>query len=119
MNLLDRFFGRLPVNPYAYNLFGRNPLAEIGDVVIYVSCDGCMASEHNIKWIGEVCEVSAPEPVYGSPRHVTKALCMVLKRGHRDHRDASMQDKDFRMETFVREDTCAQRLGTNLIVIFK
>jgi hypothetical protein len=96
--------------------FDEMSLAKVGDVVLYIQCDGCMASEHNLKWVGIVVKMQDTR-VYNGNRNgepCTLVTCEVVKNGNQDWRDAPLGYR-----TFIREDKSFQRLGPNLIVGFK
>lgn len=93
-------------------MFGFRPLtnAELIDVVVvYVQCDGCMASDHSIKWIGIVESV---KPV-GRYNEATVRLV----KNNDDCRDS--RDHDLGTRTITIEDGSFQKMSKNLWFIFK
>lgn len=89
-------------------------LARTGDVILCINTKGCMGSNHEFDWIGVVDSVEHNVEIYGTSRLQSKAHVRVLKKGSTDVRDHA-----YKMESFIREDTSAQRLASNLIVLFK
>lgn len=93
----------------------------VGDVVQSVSCDGCMASEHNVQWIGEVTGFTnarelgwSTNPGDGGRITGRVVVIHVIKEGNQDDRDVDFKDK-----YIVEVDTSLQRLGAHLWVWFR
>lgn len=110
---LKNFF--MPVNP-PIPPYDENVRAQVGDVVLYYQCDGCMGSDHNLKWTGIVVTLEKTNIYDGNSggRPCTKVTCEVMKKGNQDWRDVPLG-----YESFIREDLSFQRLGPKLIVGFK
>jgi hypothetical protein len=95
----------------AFNVWRNKESAKVGDTVIKVQCNGCMASDHVFEWAGEITGFEA------GTSHMSGynfAVVKVLKKGALDHRDV-----DLGIERVVVEDGSFQRLGTNLLGWFK
>ncbi len=85
--------------------------ARVGDTVLKFQCDGCMAHEHNFKWVGQINRF---EPGQGFMGRYNFAVVTIIKQGHEDSRDHDLGE-----DRLVVEDGSFQRLGPRLWGYFK
>lgn len=79
-------------------------------IVVAYQCDGCMASEHNFKWIGRV-------EGFEMTRYAGEAARVrVLKRVD-DHRD--VRDTDLGTELAIVDDASLQQIEPGLFFYFQ
>jgi hypothetical protein len=81
-----------------------DPDLVVNAIVAFIQCDGCMATDHTVKFIGEVIRFERCENRY-------IAILKILKQGSRDHRDHDLGE--------CRVDTSElQKLSTNFYAKF-
>jgi hypothetical protein len=83
-----------------------------GSTVVKFQCDGCMGSDHKLKWIGVVTGFFVQQP---PAQPLTMARVLIIKRD--DHRDN--RDHDLGVETLCIEDSALQCLSRGLYFYYK
>lgn len=85
--------------------------AHTGDIVIKFQCDGCMASDHQFQWVGEIIRFADGN---GTMAGYHFATVKIIKRGNQD-----IRDQDLGTERVVLDEGSFQRLSANLFGYYK
>lgn len=101
-----KFFEQLPV-------LVCGGYAHIGDTVIKYNANGCMASNWEFRWIGQIEKFERNVKVYGSGRLHTRINVKIMRRADLAH---DFRDQDLGLESFLAEDTNYQLISPHLVM---
>lgn len=94
------------------DIFKRNSM--LGATVIKFDCDGCMAHDHKMVWIGEIIGTQAC-----TSRNMTgfyEAHVRVLKKGNQA---GDVRDGEYEQESLIIEDGAFQEIKPGLFFYYK
>lgn len=96
----------------------------VGATFVYVVCRGCMASDHQIKWIGvghkfEPHRFERERGGTGAFKQMIVVRVVKFNGEGVDVRDESFDRDHFGYEKFFVDDLSIQRIGPMLYMIFK